>query len=201
MVCAAGPRGLELGGELGDAVICEAGLGADQVETARAAVATGARRAGRSPADIQMWWYARTSIGETEDEALDQALSSIAAAGAFLARADPGLADVPEHLRHGLRTLGERYDMAAHLRTDLENPNRRLVDDDRLRTFLIERTGIVGDPSAWRSRLVALADLGVENLLCVGAGGDKARFIDLVGREVIAPISRPRRRVGQVRAA
>jgi len=190
VICGSGPRTLRLAGELADGVVVESGLTPELVGQARGWIADGARLAGRDPRDIPIWWYARTTIGETADEALDDALASLAAAGAFLGLGG-GIESVPERLRPGVRRLAERYDLDAHLRTDPANPNRRLLDgDDALRAYLIERTGIVGDTEEWLRRIAELRGLGVENVLCVGASGKKHRFLDLVARRVLDVLAR-----------
>lgn len=193
VVCASGPRALRVGGELADAVIIESGLTPELIESAKQHVAAGALAAGRDPSDITLCWYARTSIGVTTEEARYDCLPSMAAAGAFLTRRDAGLEDVPSVHHSKIHTLAENYDMSAHLRTDAGNPNRRLLDDEALRNYLIERMGVVGSPAQWVERLEGLRELGVHNILCVGASGDKDEMIDLVGRDVL-----PKLRSGRV---
>lgn len=185
VVCGSGRRALEVAGELADAVIIETGLSGDMVERARGWIADGARRAGRNIDDLQLWWYARTSIAESEEAALEDSLASLAAAGAFAARANPALSGVPDSLRGGMAQLGEHYDMASHLRTDPDNPNRRLITDPRLRDYLLDRVAIVGSPEGWVDRISQLRARGVGNVLCIGASGDKDLLIDLVGSRVI----------------
>ncbi|MDV6271459.1 LLM class flavin-dependent oxidoreductase [Rhodococcus globerulus] len=189
VLCASGPRALRLGGELADAVIVESGLTPELIENAKRQVADGALAAGRNPSDIKLCWYARTSIGSTEVAAVDDCLPSMAAAGAFLSRRTSGLDDVPTQHHAKLRTLAEKYDMSAHFRTDRDNPNRRLLDDEPLRDYLIERMGVVGTPAQWVSRIDRLRELGVHNILCVGAGSDKDAMIDLVGQYVIPKLA------------
>ncbi|MER7007892.1 LLM class flavin-dependent oxidoreductase [Dactylosporangium sp. NPDC000555] len=195
VVCGSGPRALETAGEYADGVIIETGLSEELVARAREWVAAGARRSGRRLEDLQLWWYARTSIGTTAAEAHAESDVSMAAAGANLARHDPGLTDVPERYRAGLRELGERYDMSAHLRTDADNPNRGLVGDE-LREYLADRIGVVGAPSDWLDRIAQLRDRGVDNILCIGASGDKNKLIRLVGEHVIPHLGGPRGPIG-----
>ncbi|MGC0367039.1 5,10-methylenetetrahydromethanopterin reductase [Rhodococcus sp. 27YEA15] len=185
VLCASGPRALRLGGELADAVIIESGLTPELVDSARNSIADGARAAGRDPADIALCWYARTTIAPTDDEAVYDSVPSMAAAGAFIARRRSGLDDVPDRYRSAMTTLAERYDMGAHFRSDAGNPNRKLLVDESLREYLVERTGLVGTPARWLDRIAELRGIGVDNILCVGAGGDKDAMIDLVGRQVI----------------
>ena len=119
---------------------------------------------------------------------MDDSLASMAAAGAFIARANPALPGVPAAIRDEVGALGERYDMASHLRTDLENPNRKLLTNRTVIEYLIDRVGVVGSAADWLTRIAQLKNRGVENILCIGASGDKDRLIDLVGRQVVSAL-------------
>lgn len=188
VICGSGQRVLEAAGELADAVIIETGLSQPQIDRATGWIQDGARRAGRDIADLQLWWYARTSIADNYERALEESLLSMTAAGAFLARSPSGLADVPARFRTAMARLGQLYDMSAHLRTDPGNPNRRLITDDDLLAYLIDRMGVVGAPTDWLARIQILRERGVQNLICIGASGDRDVMIDLVGRAVIPGI-------------
>ncbi|MGI5224359.1 LLM class flavin-dependent oxidoreductase [Actinoallomurus sp. CA-142502] len=66
-VLAAGPRMLELAGEVADGVMMFVGLHPDAVRVAREHVATGARRAGRDPASIKEIFIVTTAVGPFEE--------------------------------------------------------------------------------------------------------------------------------------
>ena len=53
-ISAAGPRAIELAGEVADGVVLQIGLHPNAVELARHHLAEGARRAGRNPADVEL---------------------------------------------------------------------------------------------------------------------------------------------------
>jgi 5,10-methylenetetrahydromethanopterin reductase len=66
-VLAAGPRMLELAGEVADGVLMFVGLDPAAVRVAREHVAVGARRAGRDPASIKEIFIVTTAVGPFEE--------------------------------------------------------------------------------------------------------------------------------------
>lgn len=66
-ILAAGPRMLELAGEVADGVLIFAGLDPAAVRVAREHVAAGARRAGRDPASVREIFIVTTAIGPFEE--------------------------------------------------------------------------------------------------------------------------------------
>src|SRR4029453_16887429 len=59
-ICAEGPRMLHLGGRIGDGVVAGTGLLPEVIEDTIARVHAGAREAGRSPDDVEIWFTTRT---------------------------------------------------------------------------------------------------------------------------------------------
>jgi 5,10-methylenetetrahydromethanopterin reductase len=66
-VLAAGPRMLELAGEVADGVMMFVGVDPSAVRAARAHVAEGARRAGRDPASVKEIFIVTTAVGAFEE--------------------------------------------------------------------------------------------------------------------------------------
>lgn len=66
-VLAAGPKMLELAGEVADGVMMFVGLHPDAVRAARERVAAGARRAGRDPVEVKEIFIVTSAIGEFAD--------------------------------------------------------------------------------------------------------------------------------------
>lgn len=130
-ISAMGPRAFELGGRIADGVLLN-WCTPERVAYARAAVAEGARSAGRDPDDVTVAVYVRSWVGEDREAALTV---TKAAAGEYArypayarqfaqlgvgAEAEVAAAavaagrpqDVPDHLVHGFTAFGE----GAHAR-------------------------------------------------------------------------------------
>ncbi|MFJ8019453.1 LLM class flavin-dependent oxidoreductase [Streptomyces sp. NPDC096311] len=180
-----GPRGLRMAGEIADGAICEAGVDESTLARVRGDLAAGALAAGRDPEELEIWHSLKTSIAEDPDEAMWQIAPQLAALGAIALGRDPEQAGVPERFRPACRDLAERYDMAAHLRTDPENPNRELVLDPEFRAYVLDRFCLVGSAREWVERLEDLKKRGADRIFCVGLVPDLDRYIDLVGRTVL----------------
>ena len=105
LVCGSGPRALQLAGRVGDGVIIETGVSAEVVEQSRELVAEGARQAGRDPSEIELWWYVKAAIAETEGEAVAVGRAALAASGAFVTGRAPELRGVPEKFHEHCRAL------------------------------------------------------------------------------------------------
>ena len=87
-VCASGPRGLRLAGEIADGVIVESGVSIEAVERAKTWVRQGAEWAGRDPDALEVWWYLKTAVAETDEEA--QSLDVGSRSRQWRIRARPG---------------------------------------------------------------------------------------------------------------
>src|SRR5262249_57825183 len=67
-LAAEGPRTLELAGRIADGVIVGLGLTPEVIALSLAAIERGARAAGRSLADVDVWWFAKTNVADTRAE-------------------------------------------------------------------------------------------------------------------------------------
>ena len=72
-ISATGPRAIELAGEVADGAVLQIGLDPTGVETARQHLATGAKRVGRNPDDVELILTATTIIHDDQQEAREMA--------------------------------------------------------------------------------------------------------------------------------
>jgi hypothetical protein len=163
----------------------EAGVSPEAVESARVAIADGARASGRSIDELELWWYVKAAIAESYDDALVQALGPLAASGALVLGRDPAGRLVPPRLHDAVRELARSYRMRLHLRTDQDDPNRALLADGELRAYLLDRFGLVGSDADWRERISQLRARGIERIFCAAVVPDLDSFIGAVAGRVL----------------
>jgi 5,10-methylenetetrahydromethanopterin reductase len=198
LIAAAGQKALRLAGEISDGVIVETGVTAEALEEGLEAIAEGARSAGRDPNEIEAWWYVRCSLAETHEQAVDQALGPMAAAGLVLGY-DPVAHRVPLEFRDACIDLRRRYDFSAHTRADSGSPNRALVADENLRSYLLDRFGLVGTPDEWVDRLAELNARGVERVFGASVVPNPVEMMTSIGRDVLPALEERISGVRQVR--
>src|SRR5207244_1905572 len=76
-ICAEGPKMLHLGGRIGDGVIAGTGLLPEVIKDTIDRVHAGARDAGRSPSDVEVWFTTRTSLDDDRDKAIENVKPSV----------------------------------------------------------------------------------------------------------------------------
>lgn len=190
LVCASGPRGLRLAGEIADGVIVESGVSIEAVERAKKWVRQGAESAGRDPDALEVWWYLKTAVAETDEEAQSLALAPVAASGGFVLGRDPEAHGVPERYWDGCRRLAAGYDKSTHLSSDNDDPNRRLLAPGPLRDYLFDRFALAGTPATWLQRLSDLRGRGVQKVFCAAVVPDIEYFVRTVG-DLVLPVVGP----------
>lgn len=190
LIGASGPRALRLAGELGDGAVIETGVSPEVIEQATAAIAEGARSAGRAPDALELWWYLKASLAETSEQAREHARTGLASTAALTLGRDPAGTGVPERFHEHARSAHERYDMSLHVRTDAADPNRELVKDPEFLGYLLDRYGLVGTAEEWRARITELAGRGVRRIFCAAVVPNRTELIETVGRAVLPGLSR-----------
>jgi 5,10-methylenetetrahydromethanopterin reductase len=184
-----GPKGLRLAGRIADGVFLETGFIPEVIEDTLQQLADAAREAGRSIDDLDIWWHARASFGESIDDAIDQIPSGILGIGNRLARFQKEGKFIPDEIWPRLQELKRRYDfMGHHERPDQTRPtsNAGMLDELGLREYLSERFAIVGTPEDFVTRIRRLESLGVRNIAFSGLMPDKLGFIETV-RSAVMP--------------
>ncbi|MGE0732354.1 MAG: LLM class flavin-dependent oxidoreductase [Acidimicrobiia bacterium] len=163
-----GPLGMRLGAELGDGVLYSGSL-EPSVLTRRVAVALeGPGRAG-GPGEPwsrahQCWVAAACSVNAPGEAARELGPALVAIANRAL-RGDLTERGIPEALQADVAAMRNEYDYAAH--GTYERPRNREVMSAALAEHLLGSFCITGDEQAWRDRLVALRNAGVDGVVFI----------------------------------
>jgi len=169
---AEGPIMLGLAGEIADGVYIGSGLLEDVVADNLQRVRAGALRAGRDPADLDIWWEARCAVAASHDEAVRMVRESLSSVGNHALRGDYAAKLVPEELVDPLREYHARYNYRKHGRRVTARgavgsgppTNADLMDELGLTGYFLDRFGVVGTPQQVIERLERLRGLGVDRV-------------------------------------
>lgn len=179
-VAATGPRMLELAGEIADGVIIQVGIYPPCLERALEHVRTGAEKAGRDPAEIDIACSTFTAIAEDKAVALDRA-RPLAAWFYAVAPDLLEMAGIPVTRRHPARPVFPDISHPAN-HEDAMAEARRYVSDDAVEKFCL-----VGAAEDCVRRIRELAELGVRQILfrhyltyCL-----PTELIEIAGRDII----------------
>jgi 5,10-methylenetetrahydromethanopterin reductase len=177
-VAAVGARALRLAGRIGDGVIIGAGIDPATIARSLAHVRAGADDAGRTMADLDIWWYVLAGLAEDDAEAdreLRHSLASFANAAFKCGLAGKG---VPDRFVPDVRRLLAGYHPMEHAKYG----NRRhaaLVADPAFRGYLAHRFALCGSPDSVVTQLSAAAAAGATNVWLSVRAADKHRFLRL----------------------
>ncbi len=188
-LAAEGPRMLALAGAVADGVLVGGGLTEDTVRDSLARIASAAVAAGRRPDDVEVWFFAKVFLCESEEQAWRDLAWTLAASAHHVFR--HGAADkfVPPHLLGAVDELQARYSVAEHdALTRPATANAALVNDLGLTEFLGRRFLLAGPGPAVRERVEELAGWGATNLFTSAMFGDPFAYTSAVAREVLSPL-------------
>lgn len=164
-IAAAGPRTIEVAGEVADGALIQAGIHPKAVEVARQNLEEGAKRAGRDPNDLEMILCATTIIHDDQQEAREMARPLcvqrlieksyhryLEAAGI-----DLGNLEIPHE-------LNELYPDVIHAE-DTEKARRlcAFLPDDLL-AQICDTIGLIGTPEYCAQRLREAEANGIKHL-------------------------------------
>jgi 5,10-methylenetetrahydromethanopterin reductase len=190
VIGASGPAGLRRAGRIADGVVVESGVTAPVVERALEHLDVGAREAGRSVDDLDLWWYVKANIADTYTSSLDDALGGIASSGANALQGDLDARLVPRQFHSDCRALAGGYDFHSHLKTGPDDPNRRLLQPGPFLDYLVDRFAIVGSSDDWISRVGQLTRLGIRRIFLAVVTTDRSLFVDRMGVDVLPTLAR-----------
>jgi 5,10-methylenetetrahydromethanopterin reductase len=188
IIGASGPKALRIAGELGDGAIVETGVAPAAMQAARAAISDGAESAGRTIDDIELWWYLKSAIAETPEEARALGTAGLAASAALVLGRDPVARHVPPEFHDACVAARAGYDMSSHVSTSGDDPNRALISDPAFFEYLLDRYGCIGTPDEWRDRIADLRTRGVDRIFCAAVVPDREYFISTVA-DVLATVN------------
>jgi 5,10-methylenetetrahydromethanopterin reductase len=183
---AEGPKTLQLAGEIADGVIVNVGLEPALVRDAVAHVHTGARRAGRDPAAIDLWTLVRANVTDDVDAGISEIKMELASNAHHVFRFTLEGKHVPGDLADAIRRVQKGYQPAAHEALG-PSPNAALLDaEPALRAYLADRFGAVGPPPVVADKLRGVVEAGISGLLITGFVTERTKLIRALGEQVLA---------------
>jgi 5,10-methylenetetrahydromethanopterin reductase len=181
-LAAEGPRTLELAGRVADGVIVGLGLTPDVIRLSLAAIERGARAAGRALADLDVWWFAKTNVADTRDEAVAPITMALAASANHAFRFALDGKGVPPGLHDRIRGLQREYD--AHHHEIAGAGNAGLTDRWGLTEFLVDRFAIAGTPGDCVAQIRRAMAAGARQFVITGFVPDRSAFMRRWMREI-----------------
>jgi 5,10-methylenetetrahydromethanopterin reductase len=185
-ICAEGPKMLHLAGRIGDGVIAGTGLLPEVIRDTIARVEAGAREAGRDPADVDVWFTARSSLHEDRQTAVDNVKASVSSILNHAMRFGLDGKHVPDDMRAKIQDYVDGYELYDHVLHAGRNPRR--MADLGLTDYAIDRWALAGAPRDWIARIEQLAERGARKLWIGVNGADldaQARCLKLMGEQIL----------------
>ena len=186
-ICAEGPKMLHLGGRIGDGVIAGTGLLPEVIRDTIARVHAGAREAGRDPAEVDIWFTARSSLHEDRESAIDNVKASVSSILNHSMRFGLEGKHVPPDLQSKVQAYVDNYVLYDHVLHAGENPRR--MADLGLTQYAIDRFALAGTPRDWIARIEELAERGATKLWIGVSGRDldsQLHYMRMMGEQVMA---------------
>src|SRR5256712_10525100 len=157
-ICAEGPKMLHLGGRIGDGVTVGTGLLPEVIQDSVARIHAGAREAGRSPSDVDVWFTTRTSLHEDRDTAIQLVKASVSSILNHSMRFGLDGKHVPDELRAKIQEYVDGYELYDHVLHEGRNPKR--MEQLGLTNYALERFALAGNASDWVKRIELIAEAG-----------------------------------------
>jgi 5,10-methylenetetrahydromethanopterin reductase len=161
-ICAEGPKMLHLAGRIGDGVTAGTGLLPEVIKDTIARVHTGAREAGRDPADVDIWFTTRTSLDDDRDRAIQGVKASVSSILNHSMRFGLDGKHLPGELRAKVQEYVDGYELYDHVLQEGRNPKR--MDALGLTNYAIERFALAGNASDWIKRIEQIAEAGARKI-------------------------------------
>ncbi len=181
-LAAEGPRTLELAGRVADGVIVGLGLTPEVIRLSLAAIERGARAAGRTLADVDVWWFAKTSLADRRDAAIEPIKMALAASANHAFRFTLEGKGVPPDLHEKIRALQREYN--AHHHEIPGAANASLPDRFGLTEFLVDRFAIAGTPADCVAQISRAMEAGARRFVITGIVPDPRALVRRWAKEV-----------------
>jgi 5,10-methylenetetrahydromethanopterin reductase len=181
-LAAEGPRTLELAGRLADGVIVGLGLTPEVIRLSLAAIERGARAAGRTLDDVDVWWFAKTSLADRRNEAIEPIKMALAASANHAFRFTLDSKGVPVDLHERIRALQREYN--AHHHEIPGAANASLPDRFGLTEFLVDRFAIAGTPADCVAQISRAMAAGAQQFMITGFVPDPRAFMRRWARDI-----------------
>jgi 5,10-methylenetetrahydromethanopterin reductase len=186
-MAAEGPRTQHLAGRIADGVVLSNCLTRDAYELATENIAAGAREAGRTLDDLEIWCMANIVLAPTEKEGIDEITYVLAGTANHIYRFATAGKGLPEQYVEPMRALMSEYDSRHHAQRDtaMAHNNAALVDKYGLRDYLAPRSTIAGPPERCVERLHEIAENGPRNLILAQFVADPLAWMRTMATEVL----------------
>ncbi len=174
-LAAEGPRTLELAGRVADGVIAGMGLTPEVIRLSLEAIERGARASGRTLADLDVWWFAKTNLADRRQDAIAPITMALAASANHAFRFTLDGKGVPADLHERIRCLQREYD--AHHHEIAGAGNAGLTDRWGLTEFLVDRFAIAGTPDDCAAQIRRAMAAGARQFIITGFVPEPRRFM------------------------
>jgi 5,10-methylenetetrahydromethanopterin reductase len=178
---------LHLGGRIGDGVTAGTGLLPEVISDTVARIHAGALEAGRSPADVDIWFTTRTSLHEDQEIAIKNVMGSVSSILNHSMRSTLEGKLVPQDLKPRLQKYVDGYVLYEHVVSEGANPRR--MEDLGLTEYALKRFALAGNPEAWIARIEDIADAGATKLWLNAEGGSLDRqfhYMRMLGEKIMS---------------
>jgi 5,10-methylenetetrahydromethanopterin reductase len=178
-----GPRAMRMAGRLADIVWVCFGLQEEEIAIARGYLEEGAREAGRSLDDIDVWWMVQLNVDDSREAAIDAIKANLASSGHIIFRYGLEGKAVPAEYAEQVEELARRYKPIQHF------GNVGLTDELGITDYLARRLAIAGTPEECVADIKRLEGLGVDRLFFYTSLPDKDRLFGRLVNEVMPQIA------------
>jgi 5,10-methylenetetrahydromethanopterin reductase len=180
-IAGSGPKALAAVGDTADGAFVNFGIAAENLTQTEAAVITGARAAGRDPAEIEVWQIAALDChrdGATSRHRIGAILAFMAAG--YILRGDLAARGVPTELHNAVVELKQRYS------TRPSGADAALVEELGLFDYLARRFAVYGTPEECSAQMTIAKAAGLRRVMfTVSLAADPVVTVELFGGEVL----------------
>jgi 5,10-methylenetetrahydromethanopterin reductase len=163
-IAASGPLALRIAGKVADGVIMHMGHFPEIIADAFGYIDQGAREAGRSREDIDIWLYGAGECRTDGDEARESVKGAIAGMGASVFSPNTKGKHVPAAFETGANQLRCEYTLTRHMAPGVQT-NEQLIDRLGLTNYLLDRFAFAGTARELREKRQQLEAHGINNFL------------------------------------
>jgi alkanesulfonate monooxygenase SsuD/methylene tetrahydromethanopterin reductase-like flavin-dependent oxidoreductase (luciferase family) len=185
-ICAEGPKTLHLGGRIGDGVVAGTGLLPEVIKDTIARVHAGAREAGRSSEDVEIWFTARSSLHDDRATAIDNVKASVSSILNHSMRYGLDGKNVPDDLRGKIQAYLDNYVLYDHVLHEGQNPKR--MEALGLTQYALDRFALAGNAADWIARIEQLAAAGASRLWLTVSGrglSEQEKYLRILGEQIM----------------
>src|SRR5438445_5035 len=165
------------------------GLTPEVIRVSLAAIEGGARAAGRTLEDLDIWWFAKTNVADTREGAVAPIKMALAASANHAFRFTLEGKAVPPDLHERIRGLQKEYD--AHQHEIAGAANADLTERWGLTEFLRDRFGIAGTPDDCVAQVRRAMAAGARQFIITAFVPDVRALMRRFMREVAAAVGTP----------